>query len=476
MVKVAPVRALRQSKINSPLVKAANKIVTSPSFNRIKSIDFDKKNEYVRFIKFIESSNKELLRIKLPDIGSIKKDGERSRGRGLNLRNLARLLRGARALTRRLKPFRRLSNLIPRKFRVKFKRWWRTKLRPFRELRRFVVSLPSKIGDWAKKTYDDIAIVIAKNVDRGMSVIKNLPNSKLFKTAMSQSKSLLDKADEAIKIGKEAVSNSKIFKLVAESSERIVKSTGAKVFGKTLKTIAGELSFGLIDIGIATYRFKQGDTTGGVLSLLAAIPAYGLAFDVVDIARDFGLFEEGAFLDKVDTFNLFRLNEGNPNKINSNTLKNEEDTNNNDNKNNKSSKRNMFEGIKNFFSFNKEENNDSNDETVVASGGDLVDNDFADLAMGHIDDQYFTAERETLLKEKQLITPINPEFIKNNPNFAFVNNGNTFLLPPSENTEQNITPTSGQSGLKVNTVVMEVNIAKLNSSISNELLQLKLDT
>ena len=66
MVNPAPVRVARKSTMNSPLVKAANKIVTSPTFTKARSIDFDKKNEYDKFIKFIESSNKELLKIKLP--------------------------------------------------------------------------------------------------------------------------------------------------------------------------------------------------------------------------------------------------------------------------------------------------------------------------------------------------------------------------------------------------------------------------
>ena len=75
MVNPAPVRVARKSTMNSPLVKAANKIVTSPTFAKARSIDFDKKNEYDKFIKFIESSNKELLRIKLPSKQDVVKQG-----------------------------------------------------------------------------------------------------------------------------------------------------------------------------------------------------------------------------------------------------------------------------------------------------------------------------------------------------------------------------------------------------------------
>ena len=75
MVNPAPVRVARKSTMSSPLVQAANKIVTSPTFTKARSIDFDKKNEYDRFIKFIESSNKELLKIKIPSKEDVAKQG-----------------------------------------------------------------------------------------------------------------------------------------------------------------------------------------------------------------------------------------------------------------------------------------------------------------------------------------------------------------------------------------------------------------
>ena len=84
MVNPAPVRVARKSTMNSPLVKAANKIVTSPTFAKARSIDFDKKNEYEKFIKFIESSNKELLRIKLPSKDEAIKAGGLSDAAGDN--------------------------------------------------------------------------------------------------------------------------------------------------------------------------------------------------------------------------------------------------------------------------------------------------------------------------------------------------------------------------------------------------------
>ena len=61
----APIRDPSRNNFKSPLKKAARRIVTAPTFNVIRTIDFDKKTEYEKFIKFIESSNKELAKIKL---------------------------------------------------------------------------------------------------------------------------------------------------------------------------------------------------------------------------------------------------------------------------------------------------------------------------------------------------------------------------------------------------------------------------
>ena len=69
-----PVRQLNRISFKSPLKKAARKIVTAPTFNTIKTIDFDKKNEYVKFIKFIESSNRELLKVEIPSPDALKED------------------------------------------------------------------------------------------------------------------------------------------------------------------------------------------------------------------------------------------------------------------------------------------------------------------------------------------------------------------------------------------------------------------
>ena len=61
----APIRDPSRNDFKSPLKKAARRIVTAPTFNVIRTIHFDKKSEYDKFIQFIDSSNKELAKIKL---------------------------------------------------------------------------------------------------------------------------------------------------------------------------------------------------------------------------------------------------------------------------------------------------------------------------------------------------------------------------------------------------------------------------
>ena len=61
----APIRDPSRNNFKSPLKKAARRIVTAPTFNVIRTIDFDKKSEYDKFIQFIDSSNKELAKIRL---------------------------------------------------------------------------------------------------------------------------------------------------------------------------------------------------------------------------------------------------------------------------------------------------------------------------------------------------------------------------------------------------------------------------
>ena len=45
----------------------------------------------------------------------------------------------------------------------------------------------------------------------------------------------------------------------------------------------------------------------------------GIPFNVVDVARDLGAFEDGGILDKIDFLDWFRLNKDNPNYVDKRT-------------------------------------------------------------------------------------------------------------------------------------------------------------
>ena len=58
------------SKINihdSDIIKAAKKIKTNPSVNIVKSLKFNKKTDYTKFVKWIGSSVEKIEDIELPE-------------------------------------------------------------------------------------------------------------------------------------------------------------------------------------------------------------------------------------------------------------------------------------------------------------------------------------------------------------------------------------------------------------------------
>jgi len=84
---------------------------------------------------------------------------------------------------------------------------------------------------------------------------------------------------------------------VATGADDAAKVAAMKGGGK-LASKGGELAAKLIpglatavNLGVSAYRFGQGDVVGGSLSLASAIPILGWAAVGVDVAREFGAFE-----------------------------------------------------------------------------------------------------------------------------------------------------------------------------------------
>ena len=180
MVNPAPVRVPKKSNLSSPLVKAANKITTSPTFNKARTIDFDKKVEYKRFIKFIESSNQELLKIKLPNAGDVKKSGggdddsSGGGGDGLLQKGLKFLLANVigATLVKILKSL--YKKLIPKKLRLRLKKLRIKIIKPFYKFNKWIKNTRANIKNFFKQSIDDMLASVKKNID---DLAKSLKNS-----------------------------------------------------------------------------------------------------------------------------------------------------------------------------------------------------------------------------------------------------------------------------------------------------------
>ena len=486
MINPAPVRVPRQSTLNSPLVKAANKIVTSPTFNKVKSIDFDKKHEYDKFIKFIESSNKELLKINLPKSKDIKSDDDGGGGGG-GLGLLASLLltpiAGKLALTamKLVRLLKGLKNLIPRGLRLRLKRWWRNRTMRFRQLGRFFKELPGKIINWGRKKFNQVKTFIRKNFDEAIlgikNFLKNLKNSKFVKNILSKANKLKTIADDAVKVGKEVVTNSKVVKASTNIIQKVTKKAGPKLASLT----AGELTVigGIaVDLSMAAYRFKKGDVTGGVLSTLSAIPILGIPVAAVDIARDFNVFDDDStILGKIDFLNVLKS------------------------KKQKDKEREEKLGVKPLedelkeengaFSHlsNKEKENRLRKNMLVKQIEEQQKNDPDSLMDSHyeneiqkvmrLSDEELKEQTDKLLlmpenkETKQLIENLKPEVnFDGKTSLTIIQNGEQFILPfDATKSSKSI---SGSNGLNIN---FNTNIIDINSdyNVADDLLLFKLD-
>ena len=460
--------------MNSPLVKAANKIVTSPTFAKARSIDFDKKNEYEKFIKFIESSNKELLRIKLPSKDEVMKAGGLSGGAagdkdsGGLISKLGRLAL-LDMLRRILSRFRKLlmkSKLIPKFVKnllTRMKRLWRNFTKPLRQFRRFIKSIPGKIKAKLAGLTDNVVKFFRKNIDDAITAIKNLPKAKWIKNLVTKGKSFVD---DGVKIGKEFLTNSKVIK----GAQTITKKVGPKLSTQLLGeiTIVGGI---VADVSAGFYRLSKGDKTGAALSFLSAIPIIGLPVAAVDIARDMNMLENTSL----------KLNKDNPNYVDKRTkeekqtdedldayLKEEyvknlrEELESIKGMKGKSYTRKRMSLTNKIRDFEKKDLTSTQLRTVTK---DLVDFKlFGPDAASHDDIQKFldnTGSSEITSDDSSSVTTI-------------INNPQSFLLPFNSSSESMFTGSSTPN-FNITTNIVEFDYSKMNSSFSDELLFLKLD-
>ena len=483
MVNPAPVRVPRKSTLSSPLVKAANKIVTSPTFAKARSIDFDKKNEYDKFIKFIESSNQELLRIKLPKKNDISKQGDGKgssgggEGFGSKLLKLLGLGAGGSILSKLLSNIRK--TLMKSKFTPKFikkalaglKRWWRNITKPFRQMRRFITSLPGKIKAWTAKNFKKSMTFIKKNFDKAILGIKNLKNAKWVKALVQKASKLKNFADDAVKVSKEVITNSKVVK----ASTNIIQKVGKKAGPKLASLTAGEITVigGIaMDLSMAAYRFKKGDVTGGVLSTLSAIPILGIPVAAVDIARDFNVFDDDStFFGKLDFLDVLKSKE-----------QKDKEKNKNESKETEANPKSFLEDL---------------EENYTLSEEDLARTKANHESLQKINDAYFklqdgaiTQEDYDKIVEENKVTPsVDVKITDEDKNLykipegghgplipvtTVIDNRQSFLVPFDAGAQENSNGGSVDGGVNLG-IRPNVLVINPNSLLVDELLKLKLD-
>ena len=491
MVNPAPVRVARKSTMNSPLVKAANKIVTSPTFAKARSIDFDKKNEYEKFIKFIESSNQELLRIKLPRKDEVAEAGSGAGGKGGGgfLGGLLSGLLGsailglAQRLMRRFKPLRNLRRLlIPRRFRARLRKIRMDILRPFRNFKKFIRSIPGKIKAKLTKYADEAVKILRKYTDDAVLAIKNLKNAKWIQNLIRQSKKVTTLADDGFKLAKEFITNSKVLK----SSKAIVQKAGPKVtsMGIGELTVIGGIA---ADVTTGFYRLEKGDNTGAALSFIGAIPLVGIPFNLIDIGRDLGAFEEGGSLEWLDFLGWLKLNKDNPNYVDKRTAEEKEIDEDLDAYLRDEYEKDLLNQLENL-----PEKTSANRKAVNAKSRTLQ-NALRELRDGTLtsdklrskvgkeftdgDIKFFGKNKSSYDEIEKFLENVESKDVivpDNSASTTIINSSQSFLLP-FKNDGESIFTGAGTPNFNITTNVVDFDYSKMNSSFTDELLFLKLD-
>ena len=478
MVNPAPVRVARKSTMSSPLVQAANNIVTSPTFTKARSIDFDKKNEYDKFIKFIESSNKELLKVKLPSKEEVVKAGglsdSKKGGNRFGLIDALGLYGGANILSK-LRKFLMKRKFVPKFIKhllTRMKRLWRNLTKPLRRFRRLVQNIAGKIKNKLATITGDVVKFLRKNIDDAITAIKNLPKAKWIKNLVTKGKTFID---DGLKIGKEFITNSKVIK----SAQKITQKAGPKLTSMGL----GELTVvgGIVaDVSAGIYRLSKGDKTGAALSFVSAIPVIGLPVAAIDIMRDMNLFDNpDTFLGK--TFGFLRTNKDNPNYVDERTDEEKQTDADLDEYLREKYINDIKEQLENLKGVGGKdaqrkrmglttrlrdfEKSDLTSSQLRTKTKDLVDFKlFGEDSASHDEIQKFldnTGSSEITSDDSSSVTTI-------------INNSQTFLLPSSDNS-QSMFSGSSTPNINITTNIVDFDYSKASDFMADELLFLKLD-
>jgi len=134
--------------------------------------------------------------------------------------------------------------------------------------------------------------IINKAISRTFRALKGFVG-QIFKFIKNPKKFITEFGPKLLKLGDKLTKETPTKFLLGKVGQKIAKKTGLKAFGAI--PVLGDI----VDVGVAIYRFSQGDIAGGFLSLGSAIPFVGWGFAALDIAREFNApFLKDSVLDK----------------------------------------------------------------------------------------------------------------------------------------------------------------------------------
>ena len=134
--------------------------------------------------------------------------------------------------------------------------------------------------------------IINKAISRTFRALKGFVG-QIFKFIKNPKKFITEFGPKLLKLGDKIAKETPTKFLLGKVGRKVAEKTGLKAFGAI--PVLGDI----VDVGVAIYRFSQGDIAGGFLSLGSAIPFVGWGFAALDIAREFNApFLKGSILDK----------------------------------------------------------------------------------------------------------------------------------------------------------------------------------
>jgi len=134
--------------------------------------------------------------------------------------------------------------------------------------------------------------IINKAISRTFGALKTFI-VQTFKFLSNPKKFITEFGPKLLKLGDKIAKETPTKFLLGKVGRKVAQKTGLKAFGAI--PVLGDI----VDLGVAIYRFSQGDIAGGFLSLGSAIPFVGWGFAVLDIAREFNApFLKDSILEK----------------------------------------------------------------------------------------------------------------------------------------------------------------------------------